>query len=87
MRVSQTLIAKSGQVCCGQCSHPLAPVGESWKARARLTTVPVRGLPGTASAVEEKVVLRRFACPNCGALLDTETAMPDDPFLEDRVQV
>ena len=27
----------------------------------------------------------RFACPQCGHLLDTETALPEDPFLEDVV--
>lgn len=86
-RISATLELEGDQVCCSQCGHGLAPAGESWKARAVLTTVPVRSLPGTASAVQENVVLRRFACPQCGALLDTETAMPDDPFLEDRVHV
>ena len=44
---------------------------------------PVRGLPGAGSAIEERVVLRLFSCPGCGALLDTETALPEDPFLED----
>ncbi|MDB5999601.1 MAG: Acetone carboxylase gamma subunit, partial [Rhizobacter sp.] len=33
------------------------------------------------------VVLRRFSCPQCGGLLDTETAMPDDPFLDDVLDV
>lgn len=86
-RISETLVANAGKVCCRACSHPLAAIDASWKSAAALTTVPVRALPGTASAVEEKVVLRRFACPQCGALLDTEVALPEDPFLEDRVKV
>jgi acetone carboxylase gamma subunit len=44
-------------------------------------------LPGAGSNVESRVVLRRFSCPRCGHLLDTETALPDDPFLEDLVRV
>lgn len=87
MRISETLVGHAGGIGCRGCGYVLAPAGESWKARAALSTLPVRSLPGTASAVEEKVVLRRFACPQCGALLDTEVAMPEDPFLEDRVQI
>ena len=49
--------------------------------------VPVGALPGAGSNVESRVVLRRFCCPRCGHLLDTETALPDDPFLEDLVKV
>jgi acetone carboxylase gamma subunit len=30
-------------------------------------------------------VIRRFSCPSCGALLDSETALPGEPFLEDVV--
>jgi acetone carboxylase gamma subunit len=32
-------------------------------------------------------MLRQFCCPACGALLDTETALPGDPFLDDVVVV
>ena len=34
----------------------------------------------------EAVRLRRFVCPGCGALLDTETALAGDPFLDDVVE-
>jgi len=86
-RVSATLFAESGQICCASCSAPLAPANASWKKKAALTTVPVGALPGAGSNVESRVVLRRFSCPHCGHLLDTETALPDDPFLEDLVKV
>jgi hypothetical protein len=65
----------------------LAKAGTGWKEAAALSTVPVHALPGAGSNVEPRVVLRRFACPHCGHLLDTETALPDDPFLEDVVVV
>lgn len=86
-RISETLAVEAGMIRCRRCNQGIAPAGQSWKTRAALTTVPVRSLPGAASAVEQSVVLRRFACPGCGALLDTETALPDDPFLEDQVYV
>jgi len=44
-------------------------------------------LPGAGMNVHPDVVLRRFCCPKCGHLLDTETALPEDPFLEDIVGV
>ena len=86
-RVSATLFAESGQICCASCSAPLAPANASWKKKAALSTVPVGALPGAGSNVESRVVLRRFSCQRCGHLLDTETALPDDPFLEDLVKV
>jgi acetone carboxylase gamma subunit len=84
-RISETLMVENGKICCMACSHPLAPAGTTWKKSAALSTVPVHALPGTGSNVEPSVVLRRFACPQCGHLLDTETALPEDPFLEDVV--
>ena len=84
-RISETLFVESGKICCAACAHPLAPAGTGWKNAAALSTVPVRTLPGAGSDVEPRVVLRRFACPQCGHLLDTETALPEDPFLEDIV--
>lgn len=86
-RISETLVVEAGKILCARCSHALGAVATNWKEKAALTTVPVGSLPGATSSVEAKVVLRRFSCPGCGSLLDTETAMPDDPFLEDVVRV
>jgi len=86
-RVSETLFAEGGNTCCASCSGPLAPAGTSWKQAAALSAIPVAKLPGAGSNIEPRVVLRRFACPHCGHLLDTETALPEDPYLEDVVAV
>ena len=32
-----------------------------------------------------EVLLRSFSCPDCGTLLETETAMQGDPYLHDKV--
>jgi acetone carboxylase gamma subunit len=84
-RISESLFAENGKIGCVSCAHALGPSGTSWKTAASLSTVPVKTLPGAGSNVEPRVVLRRFACPQCGHLLDTETALPEDPFLEDVV--
>jgi predicted RNA-binding Zn-ribbon protein involved in translation (DUF1610 family) len=84
-RVSESLFVEAGKICCASCSNPLAPAGTGWKQAAALSTVPVRDLPGAGSNIEPRVVLRRFACPKCGHLLDTEVALPEDSFLEDIV--
>ena len=83
MRISESLVITGGKTACLACGHELAKMGSPWKPHATLKNQPVGALPGAGTAIEEKVVLRLFSCPDCGALLDTETAMPEDPFLED----
>ena len=85
-RVSENLFSENGQVCCASCDHPLTLVGQSWKKATKLSVVAAATLPGVGTNVEPRVVLRRFCCPRCGHLLDTETALPEDPFLEDVVE-
>jgi hypothetical protein len=86
-RISASLFAENGQICCASCAAPLAPANSGWKHKAALSTVSVGALPGAGSNVESRLVLRQFSCERCGHLLDTETALPDDPFLEDFVRV
>lgn len=84
--ISATLAINNGSIVCADCGHALAAAGTPWKRNAALTSVAVKELPGAASAVDAQVVLRRFACPGCGSLLDTETALPEDPFLDDVIR-
>jgi acetone carboxylase gamma subunit len=86
-RLSETLLADGGHICCAACSRHLAPANSGWKKAAVLSTVAVATLPGAGTNVHPEAVLRRFCCPRCGHLLDTETALPEDPFLEDIVRV
>jgi acetone carboxylase gamma subunit len=86
-RISATLTVADGSICCASCGHRLAPAGMSWKQHAALLTIPVKSLPGAGSAIEDRVILRQFCCPKCADLLDTETAMPGDTFLEDVVTI
>ncbi len=84
-RISMTLVRLDGRICCASCKAPIAAATDSWKARAALNEMPVARLPGAGLGVDPDVVIRQFSCPSCGALLDSETALPGDPFLEDVV--
>lgn len=82
-RLSSTLEIDGGEIRCRKCGHALGAKGAPWKPNAAMTEVPMRGVAGVPYSGGERVVLRRFACPGCGALLDSETALPEDPFLDD----
>ena len=87
-RISPTLESNSeNKIACVKCGHGLGPVGAPWKQAARLDERPMRGAGGAPYSAGDQVRLRSFYCPGCGALLDTETAMLGDPFLDDVVQV
>ena len=74
---------KDGRIACRRCDHPLAAPGEPWKAAAAMKELPMNGAGGSAYQSGEHVVLRQFYCPECGTLLDSETAMSGDPALND----
>jgi acetone carboxylase gamma subunit len=86
-RVSPTLTGEHGQIFCGRCGSAIASGQESWKAQTSMTEVRAAALPGAGLSVEPNVVVRRFCCRSCGALLDSEIALPGDPFLQDFVVV
>jgi acetone carboxylase gamma subunit len=90
-RISRALVladAEDGaEIRCARCGHALAPGGSPWKPAAAMREVPMNGVGGQAYTSGAQVVLRRFSCPGCGSLLDTETALPGDPFLEDILEI
>jgi acetone carboxylase gamma subunit len=67
---------------CRPCGHDLGPASRPWKPAAALRERPLRDA-ATVYTSNENLMLREFACPGCGALLDTEIALPGDPFLDD----
>ena len=83
MRQSRTLIIENGFTCCAACKKAIAPSGTSWKSAASLSRTKVIDIPGSTSSTHPEVEIRHFSCPACGALLDSETALPEDPFLDD----
>lgn len=86
-RISATLVLNgNGKVACAACSEALVPKGTAWKPAARLEEKPMQGVAGAPYTTGKDVLLRQFYCPACGALLDTESALPGDPFLNDVVE-
>jgi acetone carboxylase gamma subunit len=83
MRQSRTLIIENNSTCCAACKKIIAPAGSAWKSATVLTRTKVRDIPGSTSSTHSEVEIRHFSCPACGALLDSETALPEDPFLDD----
>jgi acetone carboxylase gamma subunit len=88
MRYSNSLNIKTEQgiktLCCSRCNTTVSPANEPWKKSAVLLERPMLELAGPYT-VGEKVLLRSFACPHCGVLLDTELAQEGDDFLDDRL--
>lgn len=76
-----------GKTCsCAACGHDLGPASAAWKSSAARRELPLIKAGGPAyDTGYDSVVLRQFMCPGCAALLDTETAIPGDPALEDRL--
>ncbi len=87
-RISATLVIDENRaIACAACGYALGPAGGPWKDAARLDERPMQGAGGAPYSNAERVLLRRFLCPGCGALLDTECALAGDPFLTDIVKV
>ena len=89
-RVSPTLeirdLVGGQRICCGNCGSALAAAGASWKQSAALNEVPTDDMSYVIDQTSAATILRLFSCCNCGALLDSETAVPGDPWLEDVVE-
>jgi len=88
IRMSETLVILESEgakaVCCRDCEHRLSILGEKpWKKGAKLNELPMKGVGGDAFTTGPGVVLRQFVCPACGSLLDVETALAGDSFLND----
>lgn len=82
-RQSGTLIIDDGFTCCAKCSAKIGPSGQPWKHLAAISIMRVVEIPGSTSSTHTNVEIRHFSCPKCAALLDSETALPEDPFLDD----
>lgn len=77
--------AAGEMTCCRGCGEPLAPSGRPWKPSAIVRELPTDGPADGLETGPADTILRLFVCRGCGALLDSETALPGEPFLEDIV--
>ena len=74
------------RIACRNCDRVLAPAGQPWKRHAALRELSMNGVGGKAYTGAREAILRQFSCPGCGALLDSEMALPGEPFLDDIVR-
>jgi acetone carboxylase gamma subunit len=74
-------------ICCRNCGQPLVPTGRPWKPFVIVHELPTDGPSCRFETGAAATILRLFVCGGCGALLDSETALPGEPFLEDIVKV
>jgi N-methylhydantoinase B len=76
----------SQKVCCTDCGYSLGLRGRSWKGSADVEEIPTDRLTHEVITGESaETIMRQFFCPACGALLDTETALAGEPYLDDIV--
>jgi acetone carboxylase gamma subunit len=89
--ISINLVVRPGDkgdvIACRGCGHALAPPGAPWKRHAAMRELSMNGAGGAAYTGAPESLLRQFSCPGCGALLDSEMALPGEPFLDDLVRV
>ncbi len=77
-------LAEGDRICCARCGYALAFPGSAWKQATIVRESPTDDLAGeTATGEPAETILRQFVCRGCGSLLDSETALPGEPFLED----
>jgi N-methylhydantoinase B len=91
MRVSESLQLVGDDAAreyrCLRCEASLGAAAENYKLTALIEEAelgeanPYIGDP--ARYVDEAMVFRRFYCPGCGVLLDTEVARASDAPLHD----
>ena len=87
-RISASLVVDdNGEIACMECGHALGPAGAPWKKAARLSETPLQGSGVEPYSNAANVLLRQFFCPGCAALLDSESALAGDPFLNDVVRL
>lgn len=75
------------KICCRNCGQPLSSPGHPWKQLSILNELPTEGLGCETDTGSAETILRLFSCRGCGALLDSETALFGEPFLEDIVRI
>jgi acetone carboxylase gamma subunit len=72
---------------CMRCEHSLGPASENYKLHALIEQGPLSEanhyVGDPARYVDEEMVFRRFYCPGCAVLLDTEVARAADAPLHD----
>ena len=85
-RISEWLQqASDGSTQCTRCGTAVAPAGADWKEHGVLRRLPIEHA-GPLRTPAGEFFLVEACCPGCGALLDTDVVLGDDPPLHDRIE-
>lgn len=87
-KISASLnVNKKKQITCDNCDYEFCSSKDFWKDFAYVNEVPLAGVGGKPYTNGSSALLRTFYCPSCATLLDSETALAGDPYLNDIVKV
>jgi N-methylhydantoinase B len=71
---------------CEGCGVPVGRADDHWKGEVTVAEESLSAA-GTATGGSAEYCLRKFLCPECGTLLDTEVAKREDPALVSRLSL
>lgn len=84
VRIGDQLLIDGGTVHCGTCEESIGPVSENFKRNLAVEQTGIADAgphyDDPSRFVDEEMSFRKFYCPECGTMLFTETARPDDPI-------
>ena len=86
-RIAEGLLLTDGLIACSKCGREICQAGENYKLHCAASERPVTAansyILNPKIYVDEKMVLRSYACPSCGLLIQVDIARPTDPPLWD----
>ena len=87
LRATDALAVRGGHWCCAKCAADLGPVKRNYKERCARSDLPIQAsnpLVGDPRRfIDPLPQFRQFSCPSCGALIENEIAVAEDPLLRD----
>jgi len=87
-KISASLkVNKNKQIACDNCDYEFCSSKEFWKNFSYVNEVRLTGVGGKPYTNASSALLRTFYCPSCATLLDSETALAGDPYLNDIVKI
>jgi N-methylhydantoinase B len=87
LRATESLAVRGANWCCAKCAADLGPLRGNYKERCARSDQPIQAsnpLVGEPRRfIDPLPQFRQFACPSCGALIENEIAVAEDPLLMD----